>query len=876
MPTTPPSDLSAPALYLSNWQDLVGIWMARRLTQTDARVRGPSLNELHYLGGPTSSRLRSQIVDFTAFFRDETNGVRYTQAGNFDADAWFESTPGQTGVLVTRYGRYQDAPAQPRCAITRSYAAVPNQPFVVIRTAFRNDGGDPVEMNVLDQVHLANHSSTDPAGKVHAFLDAARNALVADMSASGQFFVVLGAFQPMDGHQAGDDSDHDPASATSSGWFTFDRDGTLNGNADLRASDIDLAFSKRVALAPQETRTVDLYLTVRRDLATALAAADLARSRTADEWFAETDAAWQAWLSNGGHGRRPKLGDDGVDAAFERALIMLKSSQNPALGTFVAATNPFAYGYKNWVRDGSIAAIALDASGHFVDAELYWRWMASVQGKDGSWKTTYSTWDGAYLSFVEPEYDSIGAFVYGVLWHHRFTDDPAFLGDLWPAVERAADCILAGIRANGLGAEDFSIWEEGDRGLQHHSFTQAFYVAGLYAAQRLAERRGDTDTSDWYAGGPASIRTGLQRPFTWSPAGMWNPAGYYNRGVRATGAAEQMQDSSSDALVALGVVDSGCRRAASHVAMLRASLTRDERGMARYEGDDYYFSSPFDPAGDEVGGLSPSWPQMSMWVAIYEVQTGDPATALDRLRWCASRAGKGYTPPGEAVSNVTHRSVLSSMCEPFTAASFVLAALCCAGQHDVRILPPIYNAGAFKRIAVHLGTNGDWDQWNNVPYFVGAIAPDARGAAVTVRRVFAANDEQNLYLRVDGWAGSLPAFASPPLFAVRVYAQDFAHGPSEALGTGLDGQPLGRPMSFALERHSDEDVFRRWVVAGAKWTACARQGRGRHPARGDRERPSRAGRHLGRPGCGARGVRRASERLGRRPEDAHTLPAEQE
>ncbi len=821
MPTTNPNETSTPALYLSNWKDLVGIWMGRRLAQTDTRVRGPSLGELHYLGGSMPSWSASQIVDYTAFFRDESQGAKYTQVGNFDAQAYFENSPGQAGVVVTRYGQYAGAAVQPRCRITRSYAAVPNQPFLVIRTTFSNDTAAAVDMNVLDQVHLANHGTGNPAPQVHAFYDAARNALVADMSASGQFFVVLGALQPMDGYQAADDTDQNPTSAAASGWFTFDRDGTLKKNGDLRATDVDLAFSKRVTVPAGESRNVDLYLTVRGDLASALAAADLARGQTADQWFAATDGAYQAWLSNGGKGVRPHLSDPGLNATFERSLILIKNAQNPVLGTFVATTNPFAYGYKNWVRDGSITAIALDASGHTDEAARYWRWMASVQGKSGSWKTTYSSWDGGYLSFVEPEYDSIGAFLYGVFRHHRQTGDAAFLADLWPAVELAANGILSSLAPNGLGAADFSIWEEPENGLEHHSFTQAFYVAGLFAAQRLAELRGDTENADWFAGGAASICTALQRPSTWGPAGMWNPAGYYNRGINSwDGSVQPMQDSSSNALLALGVVDPGCARAARHIATLTGTLTHDGFGIARYANDPYYFSSRFDPAGDEVGGPSPSWPQMSMWVAIHETQTGQQAAAHSRLQWFASRTGAGYMAQGEAVSNVTHQSVQSSMSEPLTAASYLLALLCYSGRDDVRILPPIYNAGAYKPLTVNPGTTGDWAQWGNVPYFVGALAADAAGAASTIRRVFVANDDRNLYLRIDAWANALPGYRQTPLFGVRVYVQDFANGGIPSLHLGVDGQPIGRPASFALERHSNDDVYGRWTVSGGLWTAA--------------------------------------------------------
>ena len=44
-----------------------------------------------------------------------------------------------------------------------------------------------------------------------------------------------------------------------------------------------------------------------------------------------------------------------------------------------------------------------------------------VPGRDGTWKTTYNVWDGSYSAFVEPEYDSVGAFLYGVYRHYALT-----------------------------------------------------------------------------------------------------------------------------------------------------------------------------------------------------------------------------------------------------------------------------------------------------------------------------------------------------------------------------------------------------------------------------------------------------------------------
>src|SRR5258708_5520170 len=113
--------------------------------------------------------------------------------------------------------------------------------------------------------------------------------------------------------------------------------------------------------------------------------------------------------------------------------------------------------------------------------------MASVQGNDGTWKTTYNMWDASYMSFVKPEYDSVGAFLDGVYRHYMITGDTAFLRDLWPHVQSAADWIVGNLQPNGFGPADFSIWEEPERGLEHNAFTQTWYVLGLYAAQCLCE-----------------------------------------------------------------------------------------------------------------------------------------------------------------------------------------------------------------------------------------------------------------------------------------------------------------------------------------------------------------------------------------------------
>ncbi|CAB3801337.1 glycoside hydrolase family 15 protein [Paraburkholderia fynbosensis] len=814
MSPTSPSATSTRALYLSNWRDLVGVWKAAKLSQIDTSWTGPCLSELHCLRGSLARRTVNQIVDYTGFFRDETNAISYSHAEKFDSEAWFESGADDAGVLTTHYLSYQGASLPPRLDLTRSFAAPPDQPFFIVRYTLTNPTAESVTFNLLDQVHLNN---VDPSKQVHAWYDAGQNAFIADMTASGQLFVLLGALQPSDGYQAGNNADASTQSGTVSAWYSFDAEGTLKNNADVSAPDVSLAFSKRVEVAPGASATLYFYLGVCETQADASAAIAAARASSGDAWMTAVASAYNTWLTNGNQGRRVHFDDDALNQMFDRALILMKNIQNPVLGTFAATTNPVAYQYRTWVRDACIAAIGLDTSGHHDEAQLYWRWMSGSQGGDGTWKTTYNTWDGSYVPFVEPEYDSVGAFLYGVYQHYALTADATFLRDLWPSVKRSADWIVSHIQPNGFGQADYSIWEESDN-LEHNSYTQSWYVVGMYATQAITEGLGETSLTDWYAGGAASILTALQRPSDWFPPGSWNPQGYFCRAVNVNDTPRTMIDSSSDMLIALGVIDHESGRAASHVDTILSALTNESFGIARYPGDTFYYTASWSPGGNEALGPEPAWPQMSLWVAVYDILRGHAADALARLQWCASIWGKGYMPPGEAVSNVTKQPLVSSMCEPLTASAFILAALLYEKQVRFGCVPPSYNAGTFKTIGVSYAAAGDWNQWSNVPYFVGAQTSGA-SPMCSIKRVYVTNDGSNLYVRIDNVAGTFTRFAQPPLFALQLYSQDLAQGGAAASSLGIFNQALSRPMSFVVSRRSDSDSFSRWRVANNAWSA---------------------------------------------------------
>ncbi|MFL6161357.1 MAG: glycoside hydrolase family 15 protein [Jatrophihabitantaceae bacterium] len=810
-PTAPTTE-TARSLYMNNWSDTTGIWMAPQLAQTDGNTQyGPRLAELHYSpSGATSASAVNQINDYTGFFRDETHSIKYDQVHNFgSATGYLDSG----GVLRSDYGAYNGTATT--VSIGRDYAFVPNQHFMVVQYRLQNTGASAVTMNVLDALHLNN---TGTSGQnVTATWDSTRNAEVVNMSASGQYQLVLGALGGAPtGHQVGDDTVSTLTAPTVAPWYTFDNNGTLANNNSVTAMNVDVAMNKQVSVPANSTVTQSFYLAIAATSANALAAADTARAQTGDYWLNQTTTSYTNWLNAG---KTVSFTDTGLSTAYVRALVAMKQSQSPVLGGWPAATNPIAYGYKVWVRDSAVTAMAMDTAGHHAEADKYFRWLASLQYANGSFGTTYDNWTGQHVSFVEPELDSVGIFLIGAYRHWLMTGDNSFRDAVWPQIVNAANFVKNGIASNGLGPQDASIWEETQ---EYNTFTQALYITGLWAAEAIAQSKADTTDADAWSGTVGSIATALQTSSLNSPAGLWNsPDTYYNRAVNSDNTGRTTVDSSSDMLFVSGAVDPGSSRAAGHISKILATLTHDTYGLSRYQGDNFYYTSPYSPAGNEALAAEPSWPQMTMYAALYYIYNGNLSAALPRLTWYASRTAVGYMPPGEAVSNVSQKPIISTMVEPVTGAWYVLAALAYTGQADTRMYAPISNAGAQASLTVNAGTTGDWPQWGPIPYYVSPTGNEASGVSTTdIKNVAMANDANNIYLRLDNVGGTLPGYNTTPRFAINVYAGDYSGNAGTATSsTAFYGKALSRPAAYMVGRWSDSPNFSHFHVSGGAWTA---------------------------------------------------------
>jgi len=414
---------------------------------------------------------------------------------------------------------------------------------------------------------------------------------------------------------------------------------------------------------------------------------------------------------DGGAGSDPTGGDASLDAvddpalaeAYRKSLVTILQSQQPEYGSFVAATNP-AYDFKVWPRDSSVTAIGLDAAGFFDEAEAYWKWMASVeedgdgpQGdlfENGTFYTNYSYWDeNEPIDFVQPEWDAQGLFLIGVYKHYtqlmeagRSEQAEAFVNDetIRGAFIDSANFIAENIDETGFGPPEFSIWETF---FAYNAFTQVTYASGLNAAWLLADEIGASDQAQDWLDGAQTIKNSILRPTTADNPGLWNEEdGYFVWGITPEGRVIERPNAAADLIWVFDLIDAGDPKAQSQMDYILDNLSKNTYGIARYNSDNFYYSSPFSPGGAYESQVEEtSWPQMTSYMGMGMEYTGDDDWALNSLKWTVSRYGVGFMPPGEGVDWSTREPLPSTMVEPVTGAWYILNLLNYTDQYDPRL-----------------------------------------------------------------------------------------------------------------------------------------------------------------------------------------------
>jgi len=185
-------------------------------------------------------------------------------------------------------------------------------------------------------------------------------------------------------------------------------------------------------------------------------------------WEKELEASARSWKAKLGGIRFfvPPEAEEMPRALKTAAAHILMNRRGPAL-----QPGPRRYA-RSWIRDAAIMSAALLRMGRPGPVRDFLRWYREYQAEDGKLPDCVDLQGAEWL----PEFDAYGQFIYTVMEYYRFTQDGAFLRELWPNVRRAARYI-EGLLGRRLAPEYRSGEKRACYGLLPESMSHEGYMA---------------------------------------------------------------------------------------------------------------------------------------------------------------------------------------------------------------------------------------------------------------------------------------------------------------------------------------------------------------------------------------------------------------
>ncbi|EAY16871.1 hypothetical protein TVAG_150220 [Trichomonas vaginalis G3] len=623
----------SPSYWLNNWDKtnpIIAYWNIAQMSWTVEPTAHPGINHVKAY----SEKVRDVLTADS--FAVEVDGKIYGNDMLFNNTHLGGCTMGIDGKLSVIYDQYSKK-ALP-ITIERDLYMPPNEEYYLVKYIIKSADGASHRIRLLDYAV----SGTD---KQYSTGTCTSTTCSMNRDAAYIASVVISL-----------DKNYDPLTTVGNGDFkdstnpltAFAATGTIPSFPQYAQSQI--AYGALYDFNLQNTATVSSIRAFGRSFNDAKTTMAKASALGSDNIIKLTNERYTAFLSKG---VQPLLTGDALDL-YKKSILTLKNSQNPEKGLISSSLHP-NYDYKNWMRDSVMAAFMLDAAGYHDEFKLFFDWVDTAELRDdGGFHTTYDVMTGDVSMFVEPQFDANGLYLVALNYHLKVYGDEEWVKGKLNRAREMVKFINTDSGFHKLPLSDRSPWEESS---DHHtkeplpcqwySWEMGCLFGGMRAAASIENKIGDAKRAQEDIARSEEIRKGVLEA-------LWdkNNNKLY-RGVRDD--AEQMPDTRADSAsmscVFFGLISGDAAK--SHLNFITSKLSKlGGGGIARYEGDPYFFDSVWNPCGEgtrETQVSEPAWPVVTAYVAWSEKVLG--MDIKKRLNWMVSVAANGNMPTGEAVDS---------------------------------------------------------------------------------------------------------------------------------------------------------------------------------------------------------------------------------
>lgn len=391
----------------------------------------------------------------------------------------------------------------------------------------------------------------------------------------------------------------------------------------------------------------------------------IVRQQGAQYYITRTMNYWRAWSAKEDAEFQDLPAE--IKRVYERCLMILRTHVDNRGGIVAATdsdTSPLVHGLENyayvWPRDGAYIASALDKAGYAYLAAKFYAFCADVitigdepqrpAYQDQLYMLHKYTVDRLVASTWMPQVSREGdrhlpiqedetALLPHVIWQHylRYRDIEAIVPLFRPLVKRTANFMVAYREPRtGLPAPSFDLWEE-DRGI--YAYTTATVWAGLNGAANIAEMFGESTDADRYRTAADEIRSACEEHLYDEEEGRFIKRISLNGGKFER---DYTVDASMYGLWYFGMFEPDDPRIQRTMDAVidRLWCKTEIGGLARYEGDDYYWDPSLGLDRREVPGNP--WFICTLWIAQWHIarakSLGDLAEARKIFEWACDRA----------------------------------------------------------------------------------------------------------------------------------------------------------------------------------------------------------------------------------------------
>ncbi|MDX6488833.1 MAG: glucoamylase [Gaiellaceae bacterium] len=338
--------------------------------------------------------------------------------------------------------------------------------------------------------------------------------------------------------------------------------------------------------------------------------------------------------------------DPALSALYKRSLLVLDLAADRESGGVIAAPefdSVFAgcggYGFV-WGRDLAYIVLGMLAAGRSDQARAGLKWLVRTQAPEGLWLQRHWTDGRLAPSWGLHQIDETGAILFAFEAACEELGDPALERDLWPAMRRGADFLLAfRDETTGLPRPSIDLWEERQG---QHAYTAAAVYGGLCAAAKMA-RRHAPELAPRYAEGAREVQQAIEEHL-WSEEhgrylrsrcvgveGPGEPPTLFDSRLPypnpAVGAVEEIDATVDVSLLGLswpfGAVAAESPRMRATVEAIERELVEPCGGVLRYADDDYR------------GGNA--WILTTLWLGLHKRRTGDEEGLRHATEFALSR-----------------------------------------------------------------------------------------------------------------------------------------------------------------------------------------------------------------------------------------------